>query len=175
MALSALNLIGIIHPVPQELFKEFNPPPHRCQFVAEINGVRYIDDSKGTNVAASVTALNSIEGNKIVILGGQGKGENYHPLAESVKKSVIAAIVLGDEKPRIIAELIKVGYENIYDVQNMEEAVSLAYRLAVPGTTVLLSPACTSWDMYASYKKRGEHFHSLVNTILKGKNDGKNL
>ncbi len=175
MALSALSLMGVVHPVPKELFKGFNPPPHRCQFVAEINGVRYIDDSKGTNVAASVTAINSIEGNKIVILGGQGKGENYHPLAESLKKSVIAAIVLGDEKPRIIAELQKVGYENIYDVQNMEEAVSLAYRIAVPGITVLLSPACTSWDMYASYKKRGEHFHSLVNTILKGKSDGRNL
>ncbi len=175
MALSALNLMGVVHPASQELFRGFNPPPHRCEFVAEINGVRYIDDSKGTNVAASVTALNSIEGNKIVILGGQGKGEDYHPLAESVKESVIAAIVLGDEKPRIIDELQKVGYENIYDVQNMEEAVSLAYKLAIPGITVLLSPACTSWDMYESYKQRGDHFHSLINKIMKGTSDGRDL
>lgn len=145
---------------------DFLAPPHRCQLVGNWNGVTYIDDSKGTNVAASVTALNGIEGLKIVILGGQGKGEEYGLLAEVVKRKAKAAVVLGSEAKKIILALHKSGFQQIYRVKDMDEAVRKSIELAVPGDTVLLSPACTSWDMYHSFNERGDHFTLLVRKYL---------
>ncbi|MDD2207422.1 MAG: UDP-N-acetylmuramoyl-L-alanine--D-glutamate ligase [Aminobacterium sp.] len=162
MTVSALSLGGVVcEKIPDQLV-DFVPLPHRCTFVAEINSVRYIDDSKGTNVAASSTALASIHGSKVVILGGQGKGEDYAPLAEVVKKEARVAIVLGAEKRAIVSALENIGFTQCVEVESMEDAVKRAMELARPGETVLLSPACTSWDMYPSYKKRGEHFQHLV-------------
>ena len=144
------------------LFSGFKGLAHRCEFVANIRGVTYVDDSKGTNVAASATALRSLTGPKIVILGGQGKGEEYAPLAEAVKSEAVAAVVLGAEKERIVKALKEAAFPHIHEVSSMEEAVQTASTLAFPQSTVLLSPACTSWDMYPNYKKRGEHFQQLV-------------
>ena len=144
------------------LFSGFKGLAHRCEFVATIRSVSYVDDSKGTNVAASATALRSLTGPKIVILGGQGKGEEYAPLAEAVKSETTDAIVLGAEKDRIVEALREAGFSHIHEVTSMEEAVQTASKLAAPQSTVLLSPACTSWDMYPNYKKRGEHFQQLV-------------
>jgi UDP-N-acetylmuramoylalanine--D-glutamate ligase len=144
---------------------DFVPPPHRCELVATVNGIRYIDDSKGTNVAASIAAMSSIEGEKIVILGGQGKGEDYIPLAQEVSRSSYAAILIGEEKDPIASALTKEGYSAIFMVSSMEEAVQIASSIAVEGSTVLLSPACTSWDMYESYQKRGDHFKKVVKNL----------
>ncbi len=144
------------------LFSGFHGLAHRCEFVAKVRDVTFVDDSKGTNVAASATALRSLPGPKIVILGGQGKGEEYAPLADAVKNEAIAAVILGEEKERIVAALRSAGFSNFFEAGTMEEAVYTASRLAAPGSTVLLSPACTSWDMYPNYKKRGEHFRRLV-------------
>lgn len=144
------------------LFSGFKGLAHRCEFVATIRGVTYVDDSKGTNVAASATALRSLTGPKIVILGGQGKGEEYAPLAEAVKNEAMAAVVLGSEKDRIVEALKRAEFPHIHEASSMEDAVRTASTLAVPQSTVLLSPACTSWDMYPNYKKRGEHFQQLV-------------
>ena len=151
----------------KNLLEGFKPLPHRCEKAGELNGVIYIDDSKGTNVAASVTAMESINLPKIVILGGQGKGEDYTPLAEAVKRECESAILLGTEAEKIESALLKAGFKNIFrisesDSKAMETAVNKAYEIAKPGMCVLLSPACTSWDMYTSYKKRGEHFCRLV-------------
>jgi len=140
----------------------FKGLPHRCELVAEINEVKYINDSKGTNVGAAVTALNSINGNKIIILGGKGKGENYAPLAQSVKIRAKHAIILGSEKEKILSSLFENGMRDITVVNTLPEAVAEAGRIAAPGDIVLLSPACTSWDQYESYEKRGEHFRSSV-------------
>ena len=173
MALAAIRLLKIPPLGPSELFKGYIAPKHRCQFVAKINGITFIDDSKGTNVAATSTALGSIKGEKIIILGGKGKGEDYTPLVKSIKENANKAIVLGEEKVKIIKALLEGGFSNVYEVKTMEEAVLLAYKIASPGETVLLSPACTSWDMYESYVKRGEHFISLVNKLGKaGRNVG---
>ncbi|NCC61418.1 MAG: UDP-N-acetylmuramoyl-L-alanine--D-glutamate ligase, partial [Verrucomicrobiae bacterium] len=95
-------------------------------------------------------------------LGGQGKGEEYAPLAEAVKSEAVAAVVLGAEKERIVKALKEAAFPHIHEVSSMEEAVQTASTLAFPQSTVLLSPACTSWDMYPNYKKRGEHFQQLV-------------
>ncbi len=161
MSLCAVKLLGVSGNV-RELLSGFRPLPHRCEFAGEIDGVKYIDDSKGTNVAASVTAMQSIPGRKVIILGGQGKGEDYAPLAEAVKSECEHAVLLGEEAGKIREALERAGYKNIHDVHTMEEAVSVAHELATPGMVVLLSPACTSWDMYKSYKARGEHFCRIV-------------
>ena len=143
----------------------FRPLPHRCELAGTVDGVIYVDDSKGTNVTASITAMTSIKGRKVVILGGKGKGENYEALAEAVKREADAAVLIGEEKDRIEIALRNAGFETISKTVDMEEAVSEARRFARPGMVVLLSPACTSWDMYENYKKRGEHFCAIVRSL----------
>jgi UDP-N-acetylmuramoylalanine--D-glutamate ligase len=165
MALTMAFLLDISVPNVREVLADFSSLPHRCELVATIDGVTYVDDSKGTNVAASVTALTSIGGRKIAILGGKGKGEDYRALAEAVVKEADAVVLIGAEKNRIEATLKEVGFTNIHRADDMETAVLLARKLARPGMVVLLSPACTSWDMYESYKKRGEHFNAIVRSL----------
>jgi UDP-N-acetylmuramoylalanine--D-glutamate ligase len=165
MTLATAYLLGIVVGDVREILADFNSLPHRCELVATIDGVAYVDDSKGTNVAASITALTSIEGRKVAILGGKSKGEDYEALAETVMKEADAAVLIGEEKDRIETALRKAGFMNTHRVADMETAVSLAQKFARPGMVVLLSPACTSWDMYESYKKRGEHFNAIVRNL----------
>ena len=163
MTLCAVKLLGVATDgMERELLEGFKPLPHRCEYAGTIDGVRYIDDSKGTNVAASVTAMKSIHGRKIIILGGQGKGEDYSPLAKAVKSECVYAVLIGSEAGKIQSSLEAEGFMNFRTVSTMEEAVDVSQSLAEPGMTVLLSPACTSWDMYKSYKARGEHFCNIV-------------
>ena len=156
------NLSGV-----KNLLDGFKPLPHRCENAGTIDGVQYIDDSKGTNVDASVTAMKCIKGRKIIILGGQGKGEEYNLLAETVKAECDFALLIGEEAPKIQKALEDSGFKNFKRVSTMEDAVNEAQDLAKPGMIVLLSPACTSWDMYKSYKARGEHFCKIVREKIK--------
>ena len=167
MCLCAAKLLGVdIHDA-KNLLEGFKPLPHRCELAGIIDGVQYIDDSKGTNVDASVTAMKCIKGRKIIILGGQGKGEEYFKLADTVKAECDFALLIGEEAPKIQEALEKADFENFKRVSTMEEAVNEAKKLARPGMVVLLSPACTSWDMYKSYKARGEHFCKIVCSLSK--------
>ena len=165
MSLSALYLMGADISDAKFLLDDFKPLPHRCHNAGVIDGVLYVDDSKGTNVAASATAMQSVPGRKIIILGGRGKGENYAPLAEAVNEYADAAVLLGEEADAINKALLNINFKNIYKAQDMAEAVKIAHDIAKPDMTVLLSPACTSWDMYSSYNQRGEHFCELVNKL----------
>ncbi len=162
MCLCAAKLLGVNINDAKFLLDGFKPLPHRCEYAGSIDGVDYIDDSKGTNVDASVTAMRCIKGRKIIILGGQGKGEDYTHLAETVKAECDFAVLIGEEAPKIQKSLEESGFKNFKNVSTMEEAVDEARKLAKPGMVVLLSPACTSWDMYKSYKARGEHFCKIV-------------
>lgn len=165
MASAALLLLG--HgPADPAAISEYEPPRHRCAFAGSFKGITFVDDSKGTNVAASVAAMSSLEGDKVMILGGQGKGEDYAPLAEAVLKYAKSVLLVGAEKEKISFALDKAGYKSYSTVATMEEAVEEAYRNAAPGDTVLLSPACTSWDMYPNYGARGDHFCELVKGII---------
>jgi UDP-N-acetylmuramoylalanine--D-glutamate ligase len=168
MAMAAIELLGLDIRRAEPLLGTFSALPHRCEAVTTISGVNYVDDSKGTNVAAAVTALESLPGKKIVILGGQGKGEAYEPLAEAVKRSARLALVMGTEREKIQEALQKAGFKGVIPVRDMEEAVERAHREALAGETVLLSPACTSWDAYPNYKERGKHFQRLVHAIQGG-------
>ena len=162
MAAAAVNILGYPHARYVGALETFDAPKHRCQLVLEHEGVRYVDDSKGTNVAACVTALKSLPGKKIVILGGKGKGEDYTPLSDALKEETRWAILMGEEKDSIARVLTLGGFEHFSLVNSMEEAVDRALDIILPGETLLLSPACTSWDAYANYKVRGEHFQRIV-------------
>ncbi len=162
MAMALAVLLGEDPEVLRPRMATYSPLPHRCAFVARWEGVTFVDDSKGTNVAASVTALRSLEGPKVVILGGRGKGESYDSLARAVKECARWALVMGEERPRLLEALRRGEVEGVKEVSGMEEAVQEAFSRALPGDTVLLSPACTSWDAYDNYGARGDHFVALV-------------
>ncbi len=169
MAVGGCFALGCDSCVGGGAFEGYKPPSHRCQFVICMDGVTYIDDSKGTNVASTCTALDSIDGKKVAILGGRGKGESYDSLALSVKRNCRKAILMGEETEPIRQALDLAGFSDWIIASGMEEAVKIASLVAVSGDTVLLSPACTSWDMYGSYVERGDHFSRLVRDILEKK------
>ncbi len=168
MASAAAAMAGAKSAGIAESVAAFKPLPHRCEKVATINGITYVDDSKGTNVAAASAALDAIQGPIVVILGGKGKGEDYDPLAEAVIRNAQGAVLIGEEKDRIASSLLAHGYRTFSMAMTMDEAVKTAGEMAPPNATILLSPACTSWDMYENYKARGEHFQRIVGSLRGG-------
>jgi UDP-N-acetylmuramoylalanine--D-glutamate ligase len=143
-----------------QALKEFPGLPHRAQWVADIKGVRYIEDSKGTNVGATLAAVQGLSGPLIVIAGGQGKGQDFAPLAPAFRNKVRCAVLLGQDAPQLDAVLKNVCATKF--VSNMEEAVHAAADIAQQGDTVLLSPACASLDMFRDYAHRGDVFTAAV-------------
>ncbi len=139
-----------------EVLRTFGGLPHRCQRVAERNGVTFIDDSKGTNVGATLAALHGFAGPLVLIAGGLSKGQDLAPLAEGARGKLRAAVLIGaaaDELERVLAPLC-----TTVRAASMDEAVARAAGLARSGDTVLLSPACASQDMFRDYRERGELF-----------------
>jgi len=143
-----------------QALKDFPGLPHRAQWVADIKGVRYIEDSKGTNVGATLAAVQGMSGPLVVIAGGQGKGQDFAPLAPAFRNKVRCAVLLGQDASQLDSVL-----KNVCDtkfVKSMEEAVSTAASIAKQGDTVLLSPACASLDMFRDYAHRGDVFVNAV-------------
>ena len=137
---------------------------HAFEPVRTLTGIEFIDDSKATNVAAVKAALESIEDSKIIlIMGGYDKGNDYTPLRQLVKDRVKTAVMLGEYTQQI--EKTLVDTTDIVKAKTMAEAVRLAYKNAVPGNIVLLSPANASFDMYTDYKARGADFKAAVNAL----------
>lgn len=169
MVLAAINRYNI--KVSESLASLYIPPKHRCSYVGSVNSISFVNDSKGTNVAASITALKALEGPKIVILGGQGKGESYTNLAEVVRDYAKYALLIGSEKEKIARALSDLDFGSFDFASNMNEAVEKAYLKASPGDTILLSPACASWDMYKDFKERGEEFCLLAKAVIKREGD----
>lgn len=137
--------------------------PHRLEPVRELEGVRFINDSKGTNVEATAKSLTSFDVPVILLAGGRGKGTNYRPLRPAVSKGVKHLILLGEEQENLAGELE--GCAEIHRVESMDAAVELAWKLAEPGDVVLLSPACASFDMFDDYAHRGRAFSELVHAL----------
>lgn len=146
--------------------RQFRGLPHRVEAVAEIDGVMYYDDSKGTNVGATVAALQGLERSSVVILGGDGKGQDFSPLKAAVAKHARAVILIGRDAPLIAEALRDSGVPLIY-ARGMEDAVRQAARFAERGDAVLLSPACASFDMYRNYVHRAEVFVAAVHDLCK--------
>jgi UDP-N-acetylmuramoylalanine--D-glutamate ligase len=124
--------------------------------VAERGGVTFIDDSKGTNVGATLAALQGLEGPLVLIAGGLSKGQDLAPLAAASQGKLRAAVLIGTAAPEL--ERVLAGVCPTIRAASMEEAVTAAATCAEPGDTVLLSPACASLDMFRDYKERGERF-----------------
>ena len=148
-----------ITPMLDEL-RDFTGLAHRSQWVADIGQVRYINDSKGTNVGATLAAVGGLAGPLVVIAGGDGKGQDFSPLAAAFRGKVRTTVLLGRDAGLI--ETALAGVCNTARVDSMEEAVHAAARVAQPGDTVLLSPACSSLDMFRDYAQRGEVFAAAV-------------
>lgn len=140
-----------------DTFKGFG---HRLEFVAEINGVSFYDDSKATNVGAVVKALEGFNQPLILIAGGRDKGGDYFPLEEMIKAKVKVLILIGEAKERIKGQLGRITQTE--EAASLQEAVRLAAELAGSGDAVLLSPACSSFDMFRDYAQRGKVFQEAV-------------
>ena len=140
--------------------KNFAGLPHRCQWVAEHNRIRWINDSKATNVGAAEAAIASMPGNIVLIAGGDGKGADFSSLRAAIADRVRAVILLGKDAARI--EQALQGVTACHRVTDMQAAVRQAGELAQPGDTVLLAPACASLDMYKNYMARGDDFARCV-------------
>ncbi|WP_101674532.1 UDP-N-acetylmuramoyl-L-alanine--D-glutamate ligase [Alloalcanivorax mobilis] len=146
--------------------KGFAGLPHRCQKIAEAGDVRWFNDSKATNVGATLAALTGIgeavHGKVILIAGGQGKGQDFSPLAEPARQYLRAALLLGEDADKVADGLNGVPCERVAD---MATAVKRAAQLARPGDAVLLSPACASFDMYSGYAERGDDFTARAREV----------
>ncbi len=144
--------------------RDFTGLPHRTQLVLERHGVRWYDDSKGTNVGATLAAVTGLPGRLVLIAGGDGKGQDFGPLAAALAPKVHALVLLGRAAAAIAAAAA--GRVAVHPAESMAGAVALAARLAEPGDSVLLSPACASFDMFRNYEERGQVFAAEVRRQL---------
>jgi UDP-N-acetylmuramoylalanine--D-glutamate ligase len=159
-ALALGEAAGLARDAMIEAINEFRGLPHRMQLVANQGGIRWYNDSKGTNVGATLAAIDSAEGRVVLIAGGDAKGADLAPLAPAMRAKGRGAVLIGRDAPRVREVLQTVV--PLEQATDMEEAVELAARLAQPGDCVLLSPACASTDMYRDYQERGELFVKAV-------------
>lgn len=165
-ALAALALgssIGLPVEAMLDALKEFPGLEHRTQWVAEINGVNWFNDSKGTNVGATLAAIEGLPGKHVLIAGGQGKGADFSPLREIAAQRLRAVVLLGEDAEKIALALN--GVVPVEFATDMEQAVRLADGLAQQGDNVLLSPACASFDMFKGFAHRGEVFMKAVREL----------
>ncbi len=146
--------------------REYRGEPHRVQPIGRVNGIEYFDDSKGTNVGATVAALSGLGADHriVVILGGEGKGQDFSPLAAPVSRHVRAVVLIGRDAPLIRQALHDCGVP-LVDAAGMVDAVEQATARAHEGDAVLLSPACASFDMFKSYEDRAQQFVAAVRSL----------
>ena len=162
------HAIGAADETLARALRTFKGLPHRMQQVAEHAGVVFLDDSKGTNVGATVAALTGLGRQVVLIAGGDGKGQDFSPLAPVVKKRARAVVLIGRDAGRIERALAASGVP-LRHAGDMDEAVAAAYGEARPGDAVLLSPACASYDMFRNYVHRAEAFVAAVRRLESGR------
>jgi UDP-N-acetylmuramoylalanine--D-glutamate ligase len=166
-ALAALALGEAVNiPMPDMLrtLRVFPGLPHRMQWVGEKDGVAFYNDSKGTNVGATLAALQGMSGKTVLIAGGIGKGADFTVLRATVEEKARAVVLIGQDAP--LLEKALGGMVNIVHAKNMEEAVGKAFEMSHAGDNVLLSPACASFDMFNSYAERGAAFVAVVRKLV---------
>lgn len=152
----------------RETIASFKGVEHRIEFVAEIDGVKFYNDSKATSVDATSKALEALsdgEGKTIVILGGRGKNAPYAPLIDLIERSVRAVVLIGEDADNIESQLR--GHAEMFRATSMDDAVTRGFEIAKPGDSVLLAPACASFDMFKSFEERGEVFKNAVRRFNK--------
>ncbi len=147
----------------REVLAQFRGLPHRLEWVAQIQGVDFYDDSKGTNVGAVACSLTHFAQPVILIAGGRDKDSDFTPLSPLIKERVKALVLLGETRDQLARAWH--GLAPAYQVRDLKEAVNQAFKLAQPGEVVLLSPACASFDMFRDYAHRGETFQRWVRDL----------
>lgn len=162
-ALAAGDALGLDMGAMLQVLVEFPGLPHRMQFVARLGGVDFINDSKATNVAAAVASVESVNTMLVIIAGGISKGAEYADLAKAVDEKLRAAVLIGEEAEKIAAALDTVAPVHFAD--SMSAAVNLAAQSAQPEDTVLLAPACASFDQFDNYMERGDAFCTAVEAL----------
>ena len=166
-AIALCRAVGLPMPPLLNALRDFKGLPHRVEKVAEINGVTYYDDSKGTNVGATVAALKGLGCHAVVILGGDGKGQDFTPLQGAVSEHVRVAVLIGRDADKIAATLSECGVP-LLRAKDMPEAVRICAAEAQAGDAVLMSPACASFDMFRNYQHRAEVFVAAVRELEAG-------
>ena len=169
-ALAALALgevAGLPMPAMLAALESFAGLPHRSEWIADVAGVRFVDDSKGTNVGATLAAVAGMPGPLVMIAGGLGKGQDFTPLAQAFRGKVRHVVLIGKDAPTLAAALEGVCPTQI--AASMQEAVFAAAHAAQAGDTVLLSPACASFDMFRDYGHRGDVFAAAVRELERGR------
>ena len=166
MAAAAMAYVsGIDIEVIREVLKTFKAVEHRLEFVKEVEGVKYVNDSKGTNPDSTIKAVQAYENPIILIAGGYDKGSTYDELLEIAKKNVKTLVLLGQTADKIEEAARRIGFTDIHRVEDMKEAVKTCHDIAKKGDIVLLSPACASWGMYKNFEVRGKDFKDNVNNL----------
>lgn len=160
----AANVVGIKKEVIRESLKTFQGVEHRLQYVATVKGVRYINDSKATNVNSCWYALEAMTTPTVLILGGKDKGNDYSEIDQLVKEKCHTLIFMGLHNEKLHEHFDGFGL-NIIDTDNLHDAIQGAYHAAHDGDTVLLSPCCASFDLFKSYEDRGEQFMAAVHKL----------
>jgi UDP-N-acetylmuramoylalanine--D-glutamate ligase len=173
MAAAAATLArGIDRASVRAALHRFRGVEHRLEEVAEVEGVLYVNDSKATNIASALAALRSFDGGVHVILGGSLKGNRFQALVPAIVERCEACYLIGEAAERLAEDLAASGVELLL-CGDLERALSEASRRARPGETVLLSPACASFDQYLSFEQRGDHFRTLVDRLAQGSPEGR--
>ena len=157
------KVAGVTLPDVIAAVKTFKAVEHRLEFVAEINGVRFYNDSKATSVDATMKALDSFDGKLWIILGGKDKGSDYTVLRDRLQRKAHAALLIGAAAEKIAGQLE--GSTTLIKAGSLDRAVAEAWAAAKPGDTVLLAPACASYDQFQSFERRGRVFKDLVRGI----------
>jgi UDP-N-acetylmuramoylalanine--D-glutamate ligase len=168
-AIAAARIAGASAKAVAEGVRSFAGVEHRLEFVAEINGVRYFNDSKATNVDATLKALDSFPGRILVILGGKDKGSDYTPLQAPLRERAILALLIGAAADKIASQID--GSVAIERAGSLKRAVEIASQAARSGDVVLLAPACASFDQFENYEHRGRIFKALVHELKQRANE----
>ncbi|QOK81295.1 UDP-N-acetylmuramoyl-L-alanine--D-glutamate ligase [Ralstonia solanacearum] len=160
-ALALCRAIGLPASALLHGLRDYAGEPHRVELIAAFDDIEFFDDSKGTNVGATVAALSGLSKHVVLIAGGEGKGQDFSPLAAPVAQYARAVVLIGRDAPQIRAALADSGVE-LVEAPTLEAAVQEAAARAQPGDAVLLSPACASFDMFRNYEHRAQVFHQAV-------------
>lgn len=167
-ALAASLMARIMGATPEDIaitLKTFKGVEHRIEYVDTIGGVKFYNDSKGTNPDASIKAIRAMKGPTVLIAGGMDKGSSFDEFIDAFGNTVTHMVVLGETADKLIKTAKEKGFDRVYRVSSIEEGVRKAFSLASPGYNVLLSPACASWDMFKDYEERGRVFKSAVKAL----------
>lgn len=162
-ALAVGSILGISQDLCLKVFQDFKGVEHRQEYVAEINNIKFINDSKATTVESAIWALRSIPGSIVWIAGGKDKGLDYSMVLDLVRQKVKEVILIGQAKEKI--KKVFGGVVPITQADSLEEAVGAAFKRAASGDVILLSPMCSSYDMFKDYEERGRRFKEAVNKL----------